>query len=672
MKVLCVAEKPSIAKSVAQILGGGRVNVRNTGNKFIKNYDFTYRFPAPWGEAEVTMTSVVGHIMAADFDARYRSWQSCAPQELFHSQIVIKVDDDKKAVAQNIRTESRHAAGLMIWTDCDREGEHIGSEVCQIAREANPRLAVKRARFSNLERQHIHAAAQNPQELDQRQADAVGARIEIDLRLGAAFTRFQTLGLRDSSQKLSSSLISYGSCQFPTLGFVVDRFKRVAGFVPECFWYISVMCRREDIDVTFKWKRNHLFDRMAVTLIMERCLEATEARVVSVVKKPTSKWRPLPLTTVELQKRGSMFLGLSAKRVMDIAEKLYTQGFVSYPRTETDRFDPGMDLQALVRKQTADNNWGAYAQGLLDGGFRAPRQGKNDDHAHPPIHPVAHVSMPAIDHEHHRVYTLIVQHFLACCSDDAKGESVEIMLDWSRERFSASGLTVLQRNYLDVYPYDRWTSTQMLPTFTQGEMVPLTETKIKEGKTTAPNYLTEAELIALMDSNGIGTDATMAEHIETILTRQYAVKVPKGAPGRYPDPLTVDFANAPWAGSGRGGASGRGQRAGRRGARGGRAARGGRGGAAGSAGNSGGGNMEFIPTTLGVALVEGYNEIGFEKSLSKPLLRKEMEIMMREICDGRKTKNEVVNESIRMYEEVFERASAQIRVLREVSGRWPG
>jgi hypothetical protein len=102
------------------------------------------------------MTSVVGHITAADFTPEVRQWHSCAPAQLFHSQVIVEVADDKKNVARNIKSESRWAQGLMIWTDCDREGEHIGMEVCRIAREGNPRIIVKRAQFSNLEREYAN------------------------------------------------------------------------------------------------------------------------------------------------------------------------------------------------------------------------------------------------------------------------------------------------------------------------------------------------------------------------------------------------------------------------------------------------------------------------------------------------------------------------------------
>jgi len=85
-------------------------------------------------------------------------------------------------------------------------------------------------------------------------------------------------------------LSTTGSCQFPTLGFVVDRYKKIKSFVSEPFWSIKVIHKRDDINVNFSWDRSSLFDRMAVMIMYERCLTAKVANVVSVVKKPTSKW----------------------------------------------------------------------------------------------------------------------------------------------------------------------------------------------------------------------------------------------------------------------------------------------------------------------------------------------------------------------------------------------
>ena len=164
---------------------------------------------------------------------------------------------------------------------------------------------------------------------------------------------------------------------------------------------------------------------------------------------------------------------------------------------------------------------------LLNGTYNAPRNGRNNDKAHPPIHPVSHVAQTRLETaEDRKVYEFVVRRFLACCSDDAKGQATTVDIDLSGERFTVTGLVVLERNYLDVYRYDKWTSSQPLPAFVQGEMVMPASLEMVEGITCAPKYLTEPELIALMDVNGIGTDATMADHIEKIVERQYVFKQP--------------------------------------------------------------------------------------------------------------------------------------------------
>ncbi len=253
----------------------------------------------------------------------------------------------------------------------------------------------------------------------------------------------------------------------------------------------------------------------------------------------------------------------------------------------------------------------------MDGNFKQPRGGRNNDQAHPPIHPVNYVARNALRDDERRVYEFVVRRFLACCSEDAKGELTSVEIEYGSETFHTSGLLVLERNYLDVYPYEKWESSQQLPRFTLGEVFEPTEANIVDGKTGPPGYLTEPELIGLMDANGIGTDATMAEHIVKIKERRYVETRPRGGEGT----------------------------------------RGGRG------GNS---VQEFIPTNLGIALIEGYDNMRFETSLGKPFLRKEMELKMKEICAGTKSRNDFVHETLEQYREVFVKTQQQMDVLKAV------
>ena len=120
-------------------------------------------------------------------------------------------DQDKKPIADNIERQARYARALFIWTDCDREGEHIGAEIRDVAMKAKPRIEVKRARFSNTERLHVIQAARSPVLLDDRQASAVASRIELDLRIGASFTRMLSMSLKPMINTVQElKVLSYG------------------------------------------------------------------------------------------------------------------------------------------------------------------------------------------------------------------------------------------------------------------------------------------------------------------------------------------------------------------------------------------------------------------------------------------------------------------------------
>jgi DNA topoisomerase-3 len=159
------------------------------------------------------------------------------------------------------------------------------------------------------------------------------------------------------------------------------------------------------------------------------------------------------------------------------------------------------------------------AYSLQQGGFAPPRKGKHDDKAHPPIHPTAHAANLVGDHK--RVYEYVTRRFLACCSKDAEGWETTVDIVCGGENFFATGetkrthcllpiihllctgLVILERHYLVVYPYDKW-SAKEIPEFNEGEEFQPSVCELTEGKTSSPTYLTEADLVSLMDKNGIG------------------------------------------------------------------------------------------------------------------------------------------------------------------------
>jgi DNA topoisomerase-3 len=457
--------------------------------------------------------------MNKEFSAGYRKWASCSPLALFTAKVENHCLENFLPIKTTLEQEAAVSSLLILWTDGDREGEAIAHEIMEVCCCVNSRLRVYRARFSEITPQSIYRACQHLGTINQNVVDAVDVRQELDLRIGAAFTRFQTLYLKKKfPNALSESLISYGSCQFPTLGFVTERFKQIEDFVPESFHKIAVTYETEDDVVVFRWKRIRVFRRLACQILYEMCMENPTARVLSIDSRHKSKWRPQALDTVELEKLASRKLHINAKETMRIAEKLYTQGFISYPRTETNIFPSTMDLNSIVQEQTQDQHWGGFAAGILTQGGANPRNGSKTDNAHPPIHPTKHASH--LQGNEQRIYELVTRHFLACCSKDAQGQETTVEIEIAGERFTAQGLMVTVRNYLDVYPYDRW-SDKTIPLFQQDQTFQPTRLEMVEGETTPPSPLQEADLIALMEKHGIGTDATHAEHIETIKLREY-------------------------------------------------------------------------------------------------------------------------------------------------------
>ncbi|KAG8383914.1 hypothetical protein BUALT_Bualt04G0063600 [Buddleja alternifolia] len=598
LRALNVAEKPSVAKAVSGILSknpsSGGLRVRDGRSRYNKIFEFNYALHNQ--QFHMSFTSVTGHLMELEFDDRYRKWHSCDPLDLYNAPVKKFVPQDKSEIEKTLEEEARKCQWLILWLDCDREGENIAFEVVEVCTRANRNLNIWRARFSALIDREIHYAVQHLVRPNQLFADAVDVRQEIDLRIGASFTRFQTMLLRDAfvldfSTDDRNVILSYGPCQFPTLGFVVERFWEIQSHEPEEFWTINCTHNSEEGTATFNWMRGHLFDYTSATILYEMCVQEPTATVTNVRQQEKLKYPPHPLSTIELEKRASRYFRMSSEHTMKVAEDLYQAGFISYPRTETDCFSVRTDLHTIVQEQQGHPVWGSYAQRLLDpeaGLWRNPSGGGHDDKAHPPIHPTKFsAGESAWSQDHHKVYELVVRHYLACVSQPAVGAETTVEIDIAGEQFSATGRVILSKNYLDVYRFETWGGS-MIPTYNYSQQFTPTTLTLDSGVTRPPPLLSEADLLGCMDKAGLGTDATMHDHIKKLLDRFYATKDS---------------------------------------------------------------SMRFTPTNLGEALVMGYDDMGYE--LWKPYLRAMMESDMKAVSMGTKRKAEVLETCLQQMKACF-------------------
>ena len=525
VRVLNVAEKQSVAREITRHLSTlAPPRDRRVFNQAVAD------FPMANG-VSMTVTAVRGHLMETDFEnPALKNWALTDPSVLFSERIKRSVNN--RDIANCLASLASQCDALVLWLDCDREGEAIGFEVIEVCQSANRILRVAtpgettiraggiyRAHFSALTHADLFRAWNTLGTPNVCLSQAVLARSEIDLRIGAAFTRFLTLRFKVAA----SSIISFGPCQFPTLGFVVARYLESSQFVSEPFWDLKLVLANQ---TSLLWDRTRLFDQLAVEAI--RSLLADYCVVTEYTVQPKTHWRPLPLNTLELAKLASIHLRLPSHQCMQIAEALYHKGLVSYPRTETDKFHSSIDLRAFVGLHANHPVWGEYVSRMQ---FTQPRAGSRDDQAHPPIHPLK--SCADLVGDELKVYELITRHFLACCSPDALGTMthLQVLVPYNSqsvgEKFHIDGLTILAKNWLEVYPYAKWTGgASLVPQLTVGDRIRVQSLSIETGATTGPSLLSESELIDLMDKNGIGTDATMHEHIKTIQERHYCHKDP--------------------------------------------------------------------------------------------------------------------------------------------------
>ncbi|XP_031381136.1 DNA topoisomerase 3-beta isoform X2 [Punica granatum] len=460
--------------------------------------------------------------MSSDFPAAYQDRAATDPLDLFQAQVIKTEANPKAHVQRHLSQEARGCAHLVLWLDCDREGENICFEVIECTGfniDMERRRRIHRARFSSVTEKDILKAMDNLVGPNRNEALAVDARQEIDLKVGVAFTRFQTNYFQGKYGNLDARVISYGPCQTPTLGFCVQRYLQITTFKPEKFWTLHPYLYLNGHEVKLEWERQKLFDPDVAVMFQNLVIDDGILEVTDISEKQETKGRPLGLNTVNLLKVASSALGLGPQLAMQLAERLYTQGFISYPRTESTAYPSSFDfrgtLAALVNNPTSGN----YVEKLLAEGFHKPRGGV-DVGDHPPVTPINSATEDMLGNDAWRLYQYVCQHFLGSVSPDCKYVRTKVEFTIGGESFHCVGLRVTAKGFTSIMPWLA-VSEKTLPQFTKGEKLEVSKVELYEGCTSAPDYLSESELISLMEKNGIGTDASISVHINNICERNY-------------------------------------------------------------------------------------------------------------------------------------------------------
>ena len=491
---LIIAEKHDAAKRIAQILAGGKPKSMRVAG--VEAFQFDDR----------VVLGLSGHIVGIDYPQGYNNWQKVDCKDLIRAEIVVRPIQEK--IISALHKLGKEADRVTIATDYDREGELIGVEALKIVEEAKPKIKADRVRYSAIVKDEIIKAFQDSGSVDYELAASGEARQIIDLVWGAALTRYISL----TSGRLGKEFLSVGRVQSPTLALIVDREKEIQSFVPQPYWEIYADLEKE---LRVQHAKGRIWEKSEVDGIISRL--GPEGIITSIETKQRIDRPPAPFDTTSFIAAASG-IGLSAANAMRIAEWLYTNGFISYPRTDNTVYPPSIDLSALTRLFLT----GAFAQEaarLLQGKMQ-PTRGKRETTDHPPIYPTAALERGSLKDDQWKVYELVVRRFFATLAEACVWDATSLKVDIGPEPFRASGARLVEAGWRYYYPYSK-AEEHILPQLKKGERLRVLGHSVEAKETQPPARYGQGKLIKLMDELGLGTKSTRHDIISKLYARAY-------------------------------------------------------------------------------------------------------------------------------------------------------
>ncbi|WP_199491869.1 type I DNA topoisomerase, partial [Helicobacter pylori] len=436
------------------------------------------------------------------------------------------VDKDHKELVKQIIELSKKASTTYIATDEDREGEAIGYHVaCLIGGELEsyPRIV-----FHEITQNAILNALKTPRQIDMSKVNAQQARRFLDRIVG-----FKLSSL--ISSKITKGL-SAGRVQSAALKLVIDKEREIKAFKPLTYFTLDAYFESHLEAQLISYKGNklkaqELIDKKKAQEIKNE-LEKESYAISSIVKKSKKSPTPPPFMTSTLQQSASSLLGFSPTKTMSIAQKLYegvatpqgVMGVITYMRTDS------LNIAKEALEEARNKILKDYGKDYLPPKAKVySSKNKNAQEAHEAIRPTSIVLEPNalkdyLKPEELKLYTLIYKRFLASQMQDALFESQSVVVACEKGEFKASGRKLLFDGYYKILGNDD--KDKLLPNLKENDPIKLEKLESNAHVTEPPARYSEASLIKVLESLGIGRPSTYAPTISLLQNRDY-IKVEK-------------------------------------------------------------------------------------------------------------------------------------------------
>lgn len=520
MKTLIITEKPKVSQRIAQAISG---NYSRKSEKSVPYYEVKLN-----GD-EVLIASAAGHLYS--LEQQSSGWDypvfdvAWAP--------LYEIEKDKAYVKKYIEVLShlgRKAEEFIIATDWDIEGELLGYNALRFACapeiEKGEAKRMKRMQFSALTAQDLSRAFKNPGDVDIKLVAAGEARHIMDWYWGINTSRALTLAAKSVNRQFVT--ISAGRVQTPALATLVAREKEVAAFVPRKYWEVFADLQAKGEKVVAQHEKGRFFEEAEKNRALENSNGRT-AIVKSVEKKEVSKPPPFPFDLTTLQTEAYRCFGFSPKRTQDLAQSLYEAGYISYPRTSSQKLPPTIGYEKILRSLSESPEFKEGAAIVLAISPLKPREGPKSDPAHPAIYPTGILPKEltvdlglraASKSDEEKLYKLVARRFIAVFGDAMVRESVSARCEIGSEGYKFSGETTKKEGWSKLYSYLKFKEAP-LPALAVGDALHVLKVYPLEKETQPPPRFNPASIVKELERRGLGTKATRAEIVDTLYRRGY-------------------------------------------------------------------------------------------------------------------------------------------------------
>ncbi|MFP4038770.1 MAG: DNA topoisomerase I, partial [Candidatus Nanohaloarchaea archaeon] len=499
-----VGEKPNVASKLAQALGNYSVEE----NRGVKNYILEKN-----GE-KIIIAPAVGHIFnledqSGDWDYPTFDVEWVPTFETNDSA------DYMKKYYNNLKDQLEKADEYINACDYDLEGSVIGSNVIKHLAEASDDR-IKRMKFSTLTASDLEEAFDDLESFDKGMTEAGLTRHVLDFYYGINVSRALMKAVRENDRYKT---LSTGRVQGPALSMLAEKEKSIMEFEPDPYWEIylknsEVEAQLEHEDEDRIWEEE-VAEQIYLTVEGEK-----DAKVSDVDTRNYKHKVPVPFNLTDLQSEASSQFNINPKKTQSIAQTLYENGLISYPRTESQKLPAKIGYKNLLKRIKNQGSYTDLAEKVLDKDEIYPKQGKKEDDAHPAIYPTG--EQPGnLSKKERNVYDLIVKRFLAVFGEAAQRQSITMTLEVLGYEFKAKSKITLERNWFDLYdPYVRVEEAE-LPELEEGQVLDVEEFEKVEKETKPPRRYSQSGIVSELEKRNLGTKATRAQIVDRLYNRDY-------------------------------------------------------------------------------------------------------------------------------------------------------